>query len=210
MTTYAWPGTGGAFRQASASIGFVQNQRISISTLSGAVQTASLPGARLRQLITFPLQASALRASLEGFLNRLSGMEHRVSLWDVARPRPRGTCNLSGVTCSGGAAQFATTMSLAGCGASTTLLAGDWLRVPLSTGLFQVLQVSADAQANGSGVMAIEFRAMLRASVAAAAAVVLDKPAALYVLREEDGLMLPRGVLGHGPEFTAQFIEVFS
>jgi hypothetical protein len=194
---------------AALSIGFVQNQRISKSSLNGATQTTTLPGARLRLLSTFPLQSYDARASLEGFLARLSGMEHRMSFYDLARPVPRGTCNLSGVTVSSLAAQFATSIVLTGCGASKTLLAGDWFKVTTSTGA-QVLQVVADATANGSGVMTVEFRAMLRGSVAAASAVTLDKPTALYVMIEDAGLMVPRAPGGLCPQFDAQFIEVFS
>lgn len=208
MTTYTWPTTGAAFKAAAISIGWVHNQRISVSTLNGATQTVSLPGARLRYLMTIAQQQYTVRAGLEGFLNRLSGMEHRLSLWDLSRPVPRGTCNTAGVTINTLAAQFATSIVLTGCGASTTLLAGDWMGVVTSTGA-QVVQVAADATASGGGVMTVEVRAMLRGSVAAASAVTLDKPSALYVLREDDGLMLPRGLGQVAPEFTAQFVEVF-
>jgi hypothetical protein len=209
MTTYAWPSTGAAFGVAGMSLGFVQNQRISTSTLNGATQSVSLPGARLRALISFPAHPYATRAQLEGFLNRLSGMEHRVSLHDFARPVPRGTCNLSGVTVQSLASQFATTLVLAGCGASATLLVGDWIKVTTSTGA-QVVQIAADATADGSGVMTVEVRAMLRGSVSAASGVTLSKPTALYVLREDDGLMMPRGLGQVAPEITVQFVEVFS
>ena len=208
MTTYTWPGSG-AFRQTLASVGFVQNQRISTSTLNGAVQTTGLPGARLRQTVTFPLQTAANRAQLEALLNRLSGAEHRLSLWDLVRPVPRGTCNRTGVTASA-AAQFATSIVLNGCGANATLLAGDWFRVAVGS-LQQVVQASADATANGSGVMTVEFRAMLRGAVAGSSAVVLDKPTALYIVPPADGgLMVPRIVGGVGPEFTVDFLEMFS
>lgn len=209
MTTYAWPSTGAAFKAAALSIGWAQNQRVSPSTLNGATQTTSLPGARLRYMMTIAAQQYAVRADLEGFLTRLSGMEHRVSLWDLSRPLPRGTCNTSGVTVSTLAAQFATSLVLTGCGASTTLRAGDWVGVTTSTGA-QVVQVVADATASGGGVMTIEVRAMLRGSVAAASAVTLNKPSALYMLLEEEGVMLPRGLGQVAPEFTVQFLEAFS
>jgi hypothetical protein len=209
MTTYAWPTTGGSFLQAAASIGFAQNQRISTSTLNGTVQTTNLPGARLRQTITFPRQSYAVRAPLEALLNRLNGMEHRLSLYDVSRQVPRGTCNLVGVTVSAFTAQFGISLPLTGCGAGKTLLAGDWIKVSTSTGA-QVLQVVADATASGTGAMTVEVRANLRGSVAAASAVTLDTPTALYVLQEADGLMVPRGAANICPEFTAQFMEVFA
>lgn len=209
MTTYTWPNTGGSFTMAALSLGFVHNQKMSVSSLNGAQQTVSLPGARLRLQATFPLQSYATRAPLEGFLNRLSGMEHRMAFYDLARPVPRGTCNVGGVTVSTLAAQFATSLVLTGCGASTTLLAGDWIKVTTSTGA-QVVQVVADATASGGGVMTVEVRAMLRGSVAAASAVVLTQPTALYVLTESQGLFVPRAPGSIAPQFDAEFIEVFA
>jgi len=214
MTTYTWPtpaATGSAFNHAAASVGFIQNQVMSPSMFNGNVQVVTLPGARLRAQITFPEHSYAQRAALEAFLNRVSGMEHRIALFDMSRSVPRGTIALSSVTMSA-ASQFATTVTLNNCGANATLLAGDWFRVVLSTGLFQMLQATQDFTANGSGVMTLTdgIRPGLRSSVAGGAAVVTDHPTALYVIMEGDGLMIPRGAGGKCPEFTTELMEMFS
>jgi hypothetical protein len=127
-----------------------------------------------------------------------------VRLWDHKRPAPLGTCSLTGVTLAAGAAQFAEALSLAGCGAGNTLLAGDWISVA-----GQLLMVVADATANGSGVMAVEVRHMLRQAVASGAAVTLHKPTALYI-RSEAALAMPRGPGKRQPGFALQFVEVFA
>lgn len=207
MTTYNWPTAGKAFTPKTSELGPRPNQRASISSLSGAVQTTSLPGARWFARLGFPEHSYLERSALEGLLNRLSGMEHRLSLWDHRRPVPNGTCNLTGVTASA-AAQFATSIVLNGCGNTRTLLAGDWFRVVIGS-LFQLVQVSADATSSAGGVMTVEFRQMLRGAVAGGSAVVLDKPTALFILRDDD-LVVPYGPSNLCPEFSVQLLEVFA
>lgn len=205
MTTYTWPTTR-HFRPSETVLRIYDNaQRVAESPLSGDVQTLSMPGARWGWDITLSGASGDELASIEAFLVRLSGREHRVSLWDFKRPRPRGTCNTSGVTLNSTAAQFATTLSLAGCGASKTLLAGDWLG--LSSG--QVVMVVADATANGSGVMSVEVRQMLRAQVSSGASVTLEKPTALYVRTDSNLAQMRNGNVTQEP-VAMSFVEVFS
>ena len=205
MTTYTWPDTRDAAPR-SAQWRVVDNlQRSSESPLSGYTQTISMPGARWGWTLEFGDHRSDLRQEVEAFLLRLSGREHRVSLWDFKRRVPRGTCNLSGVTLGAAAAQFATSLQLAGCGANKTLVAGDW--IGLATG--QLVRVVANATANGAGVMSVEVRHMLRLAAASGSPVVLDKPTALYV-RTESGLTMPRQPGRAEPEFAVQFEEVFA
>lgn len=209
MTIYAWPTSGKPFTPIRSSVGSRPNQRVSVSTLNGATQSVSLPGARWVAMLDFPVHTYPERSQLEGFLNRLSGMEHRLSLWDHRRPTPRGTCSVGGVTASA-AAQFATTVVLNGCGVSTTLLQGDWIGLTTSTGA-QVVQVTADFTATAGGVMSLTdgIRPMLRGSVAGASAVVLTRPSSLFLIEDEQ-LVIPYGPQNLCPEFTLQLMEVFS
>lgn len=207
MSTYTWPTSGKAFYLEGITISQRHNHRMSTSPLNGAIQTISLPGMRWGASLDFPKQTYAERAELEGWLSRLSGMEHRLALWDISRPVPRGNCNVSGVTASA-ASQFATSLTLNGCGASTTLKSGDWFKVPTATGA-QLLQAAADATANGSGVATVEVRAMLRGAVSGGAAVTLDKPTALYILAQPE-FGVPRGGAGICPPFSLELIEVFA
>ncbi len=205
MTTYTWPTTNKALLPQAQRWRQLHNNRASTSALSGYTQTLSLPGARWGLSMEFPAHTSVERRQLEGMLTRLSGMEHRALLVDFARLVPRGSCNLTGVTLGANAAQFATSLVLAGCGASTTLLAGDWLG--LSNG--QRVQVVADASANGGGAMTVEVRHPLRAALSSGAALVLDKPASLFILSEPT-LDVPWGAANICPAFNVDFIEVFA
>lgn len=204
MSTYDWP-TADWAKPNSAEWRIIDNlQRSTESPLSGYTQTLSMPGARWGWGLDFAAQPLAHREQLEGFLLGLSGREHRVRMWDLKRARPRGTIALSGVTSSGSTAQFATQMTLQGCGAGATLLSGDWFATPV-----QLLRCVEDATANGSGVMVVKFRHMLRATLSSGAAITLDRPTALYV-REQAGLATPRspGLLGR--PMSVGFVEVFA
>lgn len=205
MTVYAWPTTR-AFVPATALLRQIDNlQRATESPLSGYTQTLAMPGARWGWSFDFAAHTLADRAALEAYLMRLSGRQHRVLLWDIKQPRPRGTCNLSGVTLSAGAAQFATSLELAGCGANKTLLAGDWLG--LTSG--QLVRVVVDATASAGGAMTVEVRHMLRTAIASGAAVTLDKPTALFVA-VDSGLSLPRTSGRAAPPVSIEFAEVFA
>lgn len=209
MTTYTWPAAGGkAYWPKGVRWMERHNDRYSESPLSGFVQTGNMPGSRWGMSVEFPAQSYAERRELGAWLRRLSGREHRASMFDLANPVRRGTCNLAGVTVSGSVAQFATTLNLAGCGASTTLLAGDWVGVTILGGS-QLLMVVADATANGSGVMAVEFRHPARAAIASGSAVVLDRPRLLTILAESN-FQVPFGDSNRCPPFTVDFMEVFA
>lgn len=209
MTTYAWPLVlVPPFVPSAAPWGQLQNRRVSKSSLNGASQSTTLPGMRWTVALSFPQHHVSARKALEAKLAELSGEEHRAALYHFAQPVPRGTCNLAGVTVSTLAAQFATTLLLAGCGNAKTLLAGDMFSVTTSTGA-QLVMVRADATASAGGAMTVEVRAMLRGSVSAASAVVLDHPTALFALLD-DPLVVPYGAYSECPEFTVQFEERFS
>lgn len=139
MAIYDWPTTR-AFVPATAELRVVDNTQRSLeSPLSGYVQTLSMPGARWGWGMDFSAQDLAARAALEAYLLRLNGREHRVRLWDLKNPRPRGNIDTAGVTLAASAAQFATTLQLAGCRAANNLLLG---------GSFQV-DSNADGLADG-------------------------------------------------------------
>lgn len=203
MTTYSWP-TG--YRPTNVRLIAAHNQGVSTSPLSGYVQTNTHPGSRWGWVLEMPAMNGATHAAWEAFVLKLTGREHRVSLWDFKRPQPRGTCNTSGVTVASTAAQFATSVALTGCGAGKTLLAGDWIKLGSSG---QLVMVTDDATADGSGNMTVTIRHMLRASVASATPVVLSQPTALYILTEsrQESQRTPGYAM---PGMTYEFEEVFS
>lgn len=201
MATYNYP-AGNAYLPGRISLRPENNNQVSVSPLNGFAQTSSLPGARWGWSIEWSNARAADRPLLEGMLIQLSGREHRLRLYDFKRQQPLGTINTSGVTASA-AAQFANTITLNGCGAGATLLAGDWFAVG-----GQLLMCVVSATANGSGVMTVEFRHLLRAAVAGGAAVTLIRPTALYILTQSS-LDFPRVGGNAEPPVSADFVEVF-
>lgn len=179
MATYTYP-TGRAWLPRSQYWGTRVNTRSNTSGLNGATQTVTLPGSRWLITMSYPQQTQAERAALMALLFKLAGGEHLLALGDLAQPRPRGTIALTGVTASA-AAQFAASITLNGCGAGATLLAGDKFSVG-----GQLLLCTDDATANGSGVMVVSFRHSLRAAVTGGAVVTLDAPTALWQLLSPD------------------------
>jgi hypothetical protein len=126
MTTYAWP-TARHFVPAAQELRVVDNtQRTVESALSGYVQTTAMPGTRWGWAMDFTPHNAAQRAELEAYLLRLNGRQHRVQLWDLKNPRPRGTTMLTGVTLGATAAQFATSLQLAGCRGINLVLGGSF------------------------------------------------------------------------------------
>lgn len=200
MTTYAWPSTS-HFIPESQTLQIFTNQETHVSAESGYTQVQDNPGAKWGWDIGFSVVDPAELAEIEALLIRLNGMQHLVSLYDFFRSVPRGTINLNGVTTSGVTNQFATSCTLTGCGANKTLLAGDWFKIGS-----QLVMNVADATANGSGVMTVEFRHMLRAQVSGGTAVVLDKPTTTFRMASKDLAIGRKAGFGQdGP--SVRFIE---
>lgn len=179
MTTYAWP-PGREFHPVSFTWGVRDNSRSFISELSGAMQTMSLPGTRWAVLMEFSNRAPDERARVEGFLTRVR-QQHRIAMHRLDRPRPIGTINMSGVTLATPASAFASSISLAGCGAGSIIQAGSMLGLG-----DQLLMVAQDAVADGAGAMTVHLTHMLRAAHTSGTSVVLNKPTAKWILKTGD------------------------
>ena len=102
--------------------------------------------------------------------------------------------------------QFSTSLTLSNCGANKTLLAGDWLRIG-ATAPWQLVMVTEDAAADGSGVMTVNFRHMLRFG-GTAKTIILEKPAGSYILTETRQ-EFPRVPGQAMPPLSLQFEEVW-
>lgn len=205
MATYPWPSDPRLVPQRADLQSHI-NARSNASPETGATQAVTRVGSKWGWSIVLPAMRPDAQQRMEAWVQRLSGYEHRAQVFDWKRSRPRGTCNLSGVSVSGTIAQFATTGTLAGCGAGKTLLAGDWLQFG-SGG--QLVMVAADATADGSGNMSVEFRWAARTAIGNGTAVVLDRPTALYVLADPN-ISIPRAPGFAQPGFALDLIEVFA
>lgn len=186
MSTFDWPSED-AFATAQADWWLDGVDQASTSLLNGATQTSAVPGARWRVALSFdPDHLSARRLRLLGFLRQLNGREHRLSLWDVRKfgrnnvhGAPAGTVATSGVTVHAAAAQFASSLQLAGCGAGATLEPGDMVGVAN-----QLIECPVLCTANGSGVLTLPVPQRLRAAAAAGEPVTTLRPTARFILAE--------------------------
>ena len=112
-------------------------------------------------------------------LLQLRGYTNQLALHNLIRPVPLGSMR-GAMTFNAAAVLGATSLSIIAAGqAGKTLLQGDYLGV--GAGLTQqVVMVTADAVANGAGVIVVETEPPLRNAFGAAAVVVWDKPKALF------------------------------
>lgn len=114
----------------------------------------------------------ALLLSLKGRVNQLE-------LWDQMRPAPIGSMR-GAMTFNAGAAVGDITLAIVAAGqAAKTLLKGDLLG--FGTGITQqVVMVMADATSDGAGIISVTVQPPLRNAFLAAAAIIWDKPKALF------------------------------
>ena len=185
MSTYDWPMLPG-FVPDRFEFGANPATLAEVSILSGAVQTSGVPGKRWLVSMTLPAAGTdGVRAAVEGFLDRLNGQEHSVSMWHLTRRGlggwgyPMGTLNQTGVTVKTNAAQFANSLVLTGCGNALTLEAGDLFSVNGQLIMNPVLLTST-----AGGDITVPVSGGLRAAAAAAAAVTLIRPTAKFMLAE--------------------------
>lgn len=181
MTTFAFP-TLSRDAPQQADWGLKSNTQVFTSPLNGAVQTAELLGARWTGSFLWDILTEADAALLQAFLVKLRGQANRFTLFPYHRPVPRGTIALSGVTLGAAVAQLLNTCTLNGCGAATTLKAGDYIAVA-----GELKMVTADATANGGGVMTgVTFEPPIRTAAgwANAASVTTDHPLATFIVKD--------------------------
>lgn len=129
--------------------------------------------------IVGPQRNDDVAGEWKSFLMRLKGKTNQAEVWDQMRPVPIGTMRGT-MTLNTAAAQGANALSIiAATEAAKTLKQGDLLG--LGSGLTQqVVMVTADAVANGSGVIAVSIEPSLRNAFLSASAVTWNQPKALF------------------------------
>ncbi len=183
MTTYTWPD---AYKPQDMELRLMPNTRIIRPMFGGAPQSIEFIGARWQAILTMPPDDYADRAGLEAWLNRIRGPAHRIALWHMVRPLPRGT-RQTNTTTNATAAQFASTITAAAT-TGETLLAGDMIGIALENSTTHLAQVVADTTAAASSI-SITFSPPLKWSVANGAAVTVNKPTATFMLTEPPGFL---------------------
>ncbi len=167
----------------------------SVSPLSGAVQTAEMPGAGW----VFDAQWAPRRGTrmdeFEAFLARLRGRSNRVTVWPWHRPVPVGTMRGTPTVAAGTGGVTLNITTTAGA----TLLAGDFVGIGN-----ELKQVVVGGTANGSGALTVEVSPPFRATPVAGTSIVWNRPTATFIAQGTPGLAL--GALGFA-QFALSAVE---
>lgn len=173
MTTYSWPATFGVTR---FEMRIRHNTRVFTGPYTPTTQVLDLLGERW--IITLSLKPTIdpiAGAAREAFWDRLKGSANLIAIGHRKLKQPLGTMRGTPVVTS-------TIAQLASTGTITTT-PGATLRAGDMIGLGgQLVRNMADATADGSGHLVIEFQPRARAAIATGAAVVWDGPTATFML----------------------------
>lgn len=204
MSTIAFPTFTRALPYTQWEFGQVPLAYAHTSPHSGQSQVVEMPGTRWAHSLRLEGLSTTERQMMSTFFAQLRGRANRYTLWDVINPVPKGTMRGS-LTVSGSIAQGAVACSVTGGGgqASTTLLRGDKLSIG---GELKI--ITADATANGSGVISLTVEPPFRNAVSGGAAVVWDKPTAKFI-RTEDNWRMAHTAPRFG-DITLDGVEDFS
>ena len=197
MTTITFP-TGVA--PDTFALRLSATQRVHASPFGGSEQVVDLLNDRWMISMSLPKRTRAQAAAIEAFINAMRGMTNTVNLYHFGRKTPQGTM-VGSPTCNA-ASQGAASVTLASAGAGATLLAGDMIGVS-----GQLLQVAADATANGSGVITVTLVNRLRAAVTGGSAVTWDRPTVPFRLVSSPAVL---HVPGYAESVSLDFAEVIS
>lgn len=175
MTTYAFP----SIAPTEMVLGVITNTRSFTSPFTGATQTESRTGDRLKLRMAFRNLSSADRQDLIAFLMKLNGMEHRFTVRDYSQTN-RGA--FGGTPLVNGAGQTGTSLNVDGCSLSIT----NWIRAGDQFKVGNELKIClADANSNGSGQVTVTFRPALRTSPADNAAITTSSPTGTFMLLQD-------------------------
>lgn len=153
------------------------------SPLDGTTQTLALPGARWEASLSWPAMTRDDSRVLEAFFALMRGMQGRFFYGPTHAPR-RATGGGSPVI--NGANQSGATLSIRGfTNSSQAFRVGDWLSYTDSTGRVRLHQVTADVNANGSGVAAVPIAPPIRRAGADGAAVNVTAPVGVFMLADD-------------------------
>lgn len=205
MTVLSIPVIKGARGPTSAPWRKLNNTQSFESPLTRSVQTLALPGARWACTLTWANLTAADAALMRAFLYALRGRAGRFYVPHSTVQRPRGTA--LGTPLVAGAAQAGATLATDSWTAGATLLAGDFI----GFGASELRVVTANATADGAGVMSIVLDEPMRASPADNSALVLSAPTCIMRLTSDDIESLFRPSAG-GPltDVTIDCVETWS
>lgn len=157
-----------------------QRRDLSYSSNFGS-QSVGVSGPQWFASLSQPNTKDADAGAWQALVLRLGGKVHQLELWNLLRQAPLGTLRGT-ITLNGAHAQGASTLAVSGGAgqAGATVKAGDYFGLGSGT-TQQVVMVTADATADGSGNITLDISATtLRNAFGNGASVVWDKPKALF------------------------------
>jgi hypothetical protein len=208
VSSVNWPS---GLSPASIELGIKFNTQVSVSDLSGYVQTVELPGARWSMSLSMaPLKRDGESSEMEAFIAKLRGQAVRAVMPVFNRTSPRGLWagtpavnnNLSG---SPSISQTGTSLVVSGFTAFTTVKEGDYFNLGSSG---QLLMITEDATADSSGVATLSFQPAIRTAPTHGTLLVSTNPVVpLMVLTDPHAKWRIRP--GDMNDFSLDLIEVF-
>ncbi len=212
MTAYAADFNAAPWGVSRFEMRIVPNLRTLTGPYTPTTQVLDLLGERWAvRFDLIPTTDVGAAAAREAFFDRLKGQTHLFSTWHLAQGAPQGTLRTGGVTltfvdgssaplaftgaggasitfASGSAVLAAAVAQLSNAAtiqtvAGRTVFAGDMLGINE-----QLVRVMADATANGSGVLTVEFQPRARTAWPVGSRVTTDRPTANFMLRTPDGV----------------------
>lgn len=195
MSTYLW-----LDEQPSAfELRIMSNTRAFVGPYGPATQVLDLLGERWTGRIDLSPETDTRKImAREAFFDRLKGAANTFSIWHFGAPVAAGT--IGGTpTLLAEVAQNANTATLV-TAAGATAYAGSMLGLP-----GQTVRLMADATADGSGHMAIEFQPRARATMALGGSVTLIRPTITVRVKAGD-VPIPRQP-GYAEGCSFEFVE---
>lgn len=185
------------------TLGVASNAKTFQSPFTGAVQTVSYPGAKVKVTLKYSNLTQAQADELETLLMELDGQAGRVRLWDfrarlVSSPQP-----VNGHPVVAEATAMRTVCTTRGWTPGAKVLTrGQWVQI--GTELKRVL---SDVTADASGAATLRIAPMLRSTWPSGTALTVDRPCGIFQLDKDEwsGDATP----GTFYSYSIPFVEVF-
>lgn len=173
---------------------------------TGVSQTRLGAPPRWTAAIVGPQWLTAAEAAIwKDLILRLQGRVNHLAVYDYDQQAPAGTMRGT-LTLASSVAAGATSISVTGGAgeAGKTLLAGDWIGIG-SGYTRQLVNVAANATANGSGVIALTISQPSRWAQSSGSGVTWDKPTAIFKQRSSSNSWSREGSVRTG--YSLDLIE---
>jgi len=203
MTVYAWPA---GWPIETFEMRVKPSAFVSMGPYSPYAQVADLAAETWEAQITLPAGVdNELGAAHEAFFDRLNGPYNQISLHHLRRPEPLGTLrdgvtvlayNVTPVVVPVVNAAAATVPTISGSPTVVTAIAQGGGTATIRTVIGRTLKAGdhvafggqtvramADATADGTGLMSLEFKPRARAAIAAYSAVTWSRPTVNFMLK---------------------------